>query len=75
MLTRHLIFFRYKKPADWELLSSLAEKHTVPLIGNGDILTYYEVHRHPLLLKSHFTRSRVRLKSLFIESSGGLREA
>ena len=43
-LTRLLIYFRYKKPADWELLSGLAEKHTVPLIGNGDILTYYEVH-------------------------------
>lgn len=50
-LTRHLMYFRYKKPADWELLSGLAEKHTVPLIGNGDILTYYEVHHQPLLLK------------------------
>lgn len=33
---------RYKKPADWELLSDLAEQHAVPLIGNGDILTHYE---------------------------------
>ncbi len=34
---------RYKKPADWELLSDLAEQHPVPLIGNGDVLTHYEV--------------------------------
>ena len=39
--------FRYKKPADWELLSDLAEQHPVPLIGNGDILTHYEVGQPP----------------------------
>ena len=38
-----LVLCRYKKPADWELLSDLAEQHPVPLIGNGDVLTHYEV--------------------------------
>ena len=34
---------RYRKPADWELLTDLAARHAVPLIGNGDVLTHYEV--------------------------------
>lgn len=40
---------RYKKPADWELLSDLAEQHPVPLIGNGDVLTHYEVRSMSLV--------------------------
>ena len=41
---------RYKKPADWSLISTTAQAAAVPVIGNGDILTYYEVRqmrRHP----------------------------
>ena len=35
--------FRYKKAADWELLSDLVQQNpSLPLIGNGDILTHYE---------------------------------
>ena len=34
---------RYKKAADWELLSGLVQDNpTLPIIGNGDILTHYE---------------------------------
>jgi tRNA-dihydrouridine synthase len=34
---------RYKKAADWTLLSDLVQDNpTLPLIGNGDILTHYE---------------------------------
>jgi tRNA-dihydrouridine synthase 3 len=34
---------RYKKPADWELVGQAVSSHDVPIIGNGDILTHYEV--------------------------------
>lgn len=34
---------RYKKAADWTLLSDLVQDNpTLALIGNGDILTHYE---------------------------------
>ena len=33
----------YKKPANWELVSQVAATSAVPLIGNGDVLTHYEV--------------------------------
>eukprot|EP00877_Chromochloris_zofingiensis_P007906 jgi/Chrzof1/3369/Cz12g22180.t1 len=33
---------RYKKAADWHVISQVASSHTVPVIGNGDILTHYE---------------------------------
>jgi tRNA-dihydrouridine synthase 3 len=33
---------RYKKAADWELISQVAADAAVPIIGNGDILTHYE---------------------------------
>ncbi len=36
---------RYKKPADWNLISTTANAAAIPVIGNGDILTYYEVHQ------------------------------
>ncbi|KAK9810018.1 hypothetical protein WJX72_003455 [[Myrmecia] bisecta] len=38
---------RYKKSADWTLISDIAKASSVPLIGNGDILTHYEA-RHRL---------------------------
>lgn len=34
---------RYKKAADWALVQQAATALTVPVIGNGDVLTYYEV--------------------------------
>lgn len=34
---------RYKKAADWSLLAELVQDNPeLPIIGNGDILTYYE---------------------------------
>lgn len=36
---------RYKKPADWGLVQQVAGSHTVPVIGNGDVLTHYEAKR------------------------------
>ncbi|CAL8466678.1 g6214 [Coccomyxa elongata] len=36
---------RYKKPADWSLLADVARLNEVPVIGNGDILTYYEAQQ------------------------------
>ena len=41
---------RYKKAADWELVQQVAAQHSVPLVGNGDVLTHYEVRRR---LDSH----------------------
>ena len=34
---------RYKRAADWGLVQQAASHVTVPVIGNGDVLTYYEV--------------------------------
>lgn len=33
---------RYSKAADWDLVRQLVEERSVPVIGNGDILTHYE---------------------------------
>ncbi|GFR51807.1 hypothetical protein Agub_g14266, partial [Astrephomene gubernaculifera] len=33
---------RYKKPADWGRVASVAASTSLPVIGNGDILTHYE---------------------------------
>ena len=43
---------RYKKAADWGLVQQAATSLTVPIIGNGDVLTYYEVGL-PVLLNMH----------------------
>lgn len=32
----------YKKLADWDLMENIAKQRSVPVVGNGDILTYYE---------------------------------
>lgn len=37
---------RYKRAADWGLVQQAANHLTVPVIGNGDVLTYYEVNMH-----------------------------
>lgn len=33
---------RYKKAADWALISEIVTASSLPIIGNGDILTHYE---------------------------------
>mmetsp|Transcript_16089 Transcript_16089/g.40885 ORF Transcript_16089/g.40885 Transcript_16089/m.40885 type:complete len:451 (-) Transcript_16089:81-1433(-) len=33
---------RYRKPADWDLIGGIADSASIPIIGNGDILTHYE---------------------------------
>ena len=33
---------RYSKAADWDAVARLVRERTVPIIGNGDILTWYE---------------------------------
>jgi tRNA-dihydrouridine synthase len=35
---------RYSKPANWTVINELANAHhsVVPVVGNGDILTWYE---------------------------------
>lgn len=36
---------RYKKPADWDLVRAVGRNTELPIIGNGDILTFYDVQR------------------------------
>ena len=38
---------RYKRAADWGLVQQAAHALTVPIIGNGDVLTHYEVQQLP----------------------------
>jgi tRNA-dihydrouridine synthase 3 len=33
---------RYSRAADWELIGRVAAERTVPIVGNGDILTHFE---------------------------------
>ena len=33
---------RYKKAADWNLIARTAAATSLPIVGNGDILTHYE---------------------------------
>ncbi len=33
----------YRKTADWDLIEQAAAASTIPIVGNGDVLTYYEV--------------------------------
>lgn len=34
---------RYKKAADWQLMADIVQQNSsLPVIGNGDILTHYE---------------------------------
>lgn len=41
---------RYSKAADWELIREIAEERSIPVIGNGDIVTHFEAEQH---LSSH----------------------
>lgn len=34
---------RYKKPSDWNLVRAAVQDFAVPIVGNGDILTHYDV--------------------------------
>lgn len=36
---------RYKRAADWDLIEQVAADVNVPVIGNGDLLTHYEVEK------------------------------
>ncbi|MCB9879074.1 MAG: tRNA-dihydrouridine synthase family protein [Planctomycetes bacterium] len=34
---------RYSRAADWESIARIASERSIPVIGNGDLLTWYEV--------------------------------
>ncbi|MEZ5964097.1 MAG: tRNA-dihydrouridine synthase family protein [Planctomycetota bacterium] len=36
---------RYTKAADWNLIARLVSERTIPVIGNGDVLTHFEAER------------------------------
>lgn len=36
---------RYTKSADWDLIARLSSELTIPVIGNGDLLTHFEVRQ------------------------------
>ncbi len=36
---------RYSRAADWNLIAQLVTERSIPIIGNGDILTWYEARR------------------------------
>jgi tRNA-dihydrouridine synthase 3 len=45
-LNRRTALQRYKKPANWDLIEQVARSETTPpTIGNGDLLTCYEMKR------------------------------
>lgn len=33
---------RYSRPADWDLVGRIAGERSIPVVGNGDVLTHYE---------------------------------
>ncbi len=35
---------RYSRAADWDAVARIAAERTIPVIGNGDLLTWYETH-------------------------------
>jgi len=36
---------RYSRAADWDSIARIASERTVPVIGNGDLVTFYETER------------------------------
>ncbi|MEE2742708.1 MAG: tRNA-dihydrouridine synthase family protein [Bdellovibrionota bacterium] len=36
---------RYSKKADWDLIARIVQEVDIPIIGNGDILTFYEAEQ------------------------------
>ena len=55
----------YRKTADWDLIEQAAAASTIPIVGNGDVLTYYEVG----------TPGRIAKKSMCSEQLGGTHKA
>lgn len=37
---------RYRRNADWELITRVAEAVSIPVLGNGDILTHWDLQLH-----------------------------
>ncbi len=35
---------RYTRSADWDAIARIAAERSIPVIGNGDLLTWYETH-------------------------------
>jgi tRNA-dihydrouridine synthase 3 len=35
---------RYSRAADWDAIARIAAERSIPVIGNGDLLTWYETH-------------------------------
>ncbi len=35
---------RYSRAADWQAIARIAAERSIPVIGNGDLLTWYETH-------------------------------
>lgn len=35
---------RYSRAADWDAIARIAAERSIPVIGNGDVLTWYEAH-------------------------------
>lgn len=35
---------RYSRAADWDAIARIASERSIPVIGNGDLLTWYETH-------------------------------
>lgn len=35
---------RYSRAADWQAIARVASERSIPVIGNGDLLTWYETH-------------------------------
>jgi tRNA-dihydrouridine synthase 3 len=35
---------RYSRAADWDTIARLVQERSIPVIGNGDLLTWYETH-------------------------------
>ena len=35
---------RYSRAADWDAIARIAAERSIPVIGNGDLLTFYETH-------------------------------
>jgi len=35
---------RYSRAADWDAIARVAAERSIPVIGNGDLLTWYETH-------------------------------
>jgi tRNA-dihydrouridine synthase 3 len=55
---------RYSRAADWELIGRVAAERSVPVIGNGDILTHYEARER---MRRHGVRSAMLARGALIK--------